>query len=108
MSFIEKIRQRHRDRQQRKKEALQKKNEKLRSEGKDPAAGWGKMVDTGGGGMNKAIISQGKGIVDLTGQNLENANYFSEEQKRLARELERKRLHDNQQKLEEDKSKKNR
>ena len=39
-----------------KSEKLRLKNDKLRAKGKDPLKGWGKMVDTGLGGLNKASL----------------------------------------------------
>ncbi|MFB8608375.1 MULTISPECIES: hypothetical protein [Enterococcus] len=40
-------------RKEKKKEKLRKKNAYLRSQGKDPLKGWGSMIDSGYGGINK-------------------------------------------------------
>ena len=40
-------------RQASKKEQLRRKNAALRAQGKEPLKGWGKMVDSGYGGLNK-------------------------------------------------------
>ncbi|WP_270279482.1 hypothetical protein [Vagococcus bubulae] len=39
-----------------KSEKIRLKNDKLRAKGKDPLKGWGKMVNTGLGGLNKASM----------------------------------------------------
>ena len=44
----------HQAKKETKKQALRLKNAKLRAAGKEPLKGWGKMVDTGIGGANKA------------------------------------------------------
>ncbi|WP_442855683.1 hypothetical protein [Enterococcus sp. RIT-PI-f] len=41
------------DRSTAKKERLRHKNAALRAQGKEPLKGWGKMVDSGFGGLNK-------------------------------------------------------
>lgn len=75
--------------QEERKQRLRVQNAKLRAAGKDPLKGWGKVVDSGFGGINtKAQNAQGQ--VDLTGGNLGTFNFYSEEQKRIASENEHK------------------
>ncbi|MFV0557264.1 MAG: hypothetical protein ACK5MW_01305 [Enterococcus sp.] len=42
------------NRQEQKKLKQRKKNAALRAQGKDPLKGWGKMIDSGFGGINKS------------------------------------------------------
>ena len=69
-----------------KKTPSKKKNFELRQAGKDPQKGWHSMVDTGMSGS----CMRGAAIVDITGENLETYNYFSENQKQLAKEIDKK------------------
>ena len=69
-----------------KKHLQRKKNFELRQAGKDPQKGWHSMVDTGMSGS----CMRGAAIVDITGENLETYNYFSENQKQLAKEIDKK------------------
>lgn len=62
-----------------KSEKIRLKNDKLRAKGKDPLKGWGRMVDTGFGGINKS-----SGAVDTK-------VFIAEQQKEISRENERKR-----------------
>lgn len=66
-----------------KSEKIRLKNDKLRAQGKDPLKGWGRMVDTGLGGINKG---QG-GIIN----SFDNKGFIAEQQKEIARENENKR-----------------
>lgn len=66
-----------------KSEKIRLKNDKLRAQGKDPLKGWGRMVDTGLGGINKG---QG-GIIN----NFDNKGFIAEQQKEIARENENRR-----------------
>lgn len=59
-----------------KKQALRLKNAKLRAAGKEPLKGWGKMVDTGIGGANKA-------------NPIDTKVFLGENQKRIADETKR-------------------
>lgn len=44
------------------------------------------MVDTGMSGS----CMRGAAVIDITGENLETYNYFSENQKQLAKEIDKK------------------
>ncbi|EPH95241.1 hypothetical protein D920_02511 [Enterococcus faecalis 13-SD-W-01] len=67
-------------RKEERKNALRKKNWKLRQEGKDPHKGWNPMINTGLGGLNK--VSRGeRGEID-------NRAYFLEEQKHARKDKE--------------------
>lgn len=69
-----------------KSEKIRKKNNELRRQGKPTVKkGWGKMVDTGIAGSKMT----GHGAIDLTGQNIGNYNYYGEEQKRIANEVDK-------------------
>ncbi|MFB8635525.1 hypothetical protein [Enterococcus casseliflavus] len=67
----------HQAKKEEKKQALRLKNAKLRAAGKEPLKGWGKMVDTGIGGANKAnpidtkvfLVENQKRIADETKRN---------------------------------------
>lgn len=87
--MLEEVKKDLAERKVKKSEELRRKNAKLRAEGKDPLKGWNKMVDTGLGGLNKGGQAA-NGTIDLTGQNLGTANYFSETQKELARKSDEK------------------
>ncbi len=54
MSMFEKVVEKLKQRRLKKAELLRRKNAKMRSEGKDPLKGWGKMIDSGIGGANRA------------------------------------------------------
>jgi len=66
-----------------KSEKIRIKNDKLRAQGKDPLKGWGKMVDTGLGGINKASVP----IIN----SFDNMDHIRDQQKNIARENEQKR-----------------
>ena len=66
-------------------ERLRKRNDALRKKGKDPLAGWNPVVNTGSGGLNKITVATGKGTIDLTGNNNETRNFFSDEQKKMGK-----------------------
>lgn len=83
------LKESYKKRQLLKAQKLREKNAQLREEGKDPLNGWGKMVNTGFGGLNSGG-SKANGTVDLTGGNLGTMNFFSEEQKQLAKENDKK------------------
>lgn len=87
--MLEEVKKDLAERKVKKAEELRRKNAKLRAEGKDPLKVWNKMVDTGLGGLNKGGQAA-NGTIDLTGQNLGTANYFSETQKELARKSDEK------------------
>lgn len=58
---IEKIKFFLKQRNEKKKEKLRKKNFLLRSKGKEPLKGWGSMINSGYGGINKNdLINTGK------------------------------------------------
>ena len=69
-----------------KRQKLRERNVRLRAKGKDPLEGWNTMVDTGLGGLNKGG-PVANGLVDITGQNLGTVNLFSDEQKKVAKEV---------------------
>ncbi|MGX4686102.1 hypothetical protein JNUCC83_04290 [Vagococcus sp. JNUCC 83] len=62
-----------------KSEKIRLKNDKLRAKGKDPLKGWGKMVNTGLGGINK-------------GSPIDTKDFVKDLQKDIARENERKNV----------------
>ena len=66
----------HQAKKETKKQALRLKNAKLRAAGKEPLKGWGKMVDTGIGGTNKA-------------NPIDTKVFLGENQKRIADETKR-------------------
>ncbi|MGF1929364.1 hypothetical protein [Enterococcus casseliflavus] len=66
----------HQAKKEAKKQALRLKNAKLRAAGKEPLKGWGKMVDTGIGGANKA-------------NPIDTKVFLGENQKRIADESKR-------------------
>ncbi|WP_086315009.1 hypothetical protein A5821_002544 [Enterococcus sp. 7F3_DIV0205] len=54
MEMIDKISDYFDDRRKRKHKKIREKNDRLRANGRTPVKkGWGKMVDTGSGGMNQ-------------------------------------------------------
>ena len=55
-------------------EKLREKNAKLRREGKEPLKGWGKMINTGLGGLNNQ------------GNEIDNRAFWMEEQKNTRKE----------------------
>ncbi|SLM84647.1 MULTISPECIES: hypothetical protein [Vagococcus] len=69
-----------------KSEKIRLKNDKLRAKGKDPVKGWGQMINTGLGGINK-------------GENLsarfDNKGFIASEQKKIAEDNQRKREKNN-------------
>ncbi|MFW7364084.1 hypothetical protein [Vagococcus fluvialis] len=66
-----------------KSERIRLKNDELCAKGKDPLKGWGKMIDTGLGGINKAQA----GVVN----NFDNKGFIADQQKEIARENDNKR-----------------
>ncbi|MBO0487693.1 hypothetical protein [Vagococcus fluvialis] len=66
-----------------KSERIRLKNDELRAKGKDPLKGWGRMIDTGLGGINKAQA----GVVN----NFDNKGFIADQQKEIARENDNKR-----------------
>ena len=66
----------HQAKKETKKQALRLKTAKLRAAGKEPLKGWGKMVDTGIGGANKA-------------NPIDTKVFLGENQKRIADETKR-------------------
>lgn len=82
------------ERRAKKSEKIRKKNNELRKKGIEPIKkGWGKMVDTGMSGSSMTNI--GKGIFDPTGDTESTSNFYSEEQKRIAEEIDRKNQNKN-------------
>lgn len=76
MSILKQWQAKHQAKKEAKKQALQLKNAKLRAAGKEPLKGWGKMVDTGIGGANKA-------------NPIDTKVFLGENQKRIADETKR-------------------
>ena len=72
---------------------LTMRTEKLRQKGNDPLKGWSTMVNTGLGGLNN-VTGPGKGAIDITGNNNENYNVYSETQKELGATLSKKKTND--------------
>lgn len=66
-----------------KSERIRLKNDELRAKGKDPLKGWGRMIDTGLGGINKAQA----GVVN----NFDNKGFIADQQKEIARENDNKK-----------------
>lgn len=64
-------------------EKIRLKNDKLRAQGKDPLKGWGKMVNTGLGGINKGQA----GLIN----NFDNKGFIADQQKEIAHDNENKR-----------------
>ncbi|MDW5525541.1 hypothetical protein R6Z02_17540 [Carnobacterium maltaromaticum] len=58
-----------------KSEKIRIKNDKLRAKGKDPLKGWGKMVNTGFGGINNS-------------NRFDSMDYIKDQQKNIAKENE--------------------
>lgn len=65
-----------------KSEKIRLKNDKLRAKGKDPLKGWGRMINTGLGGLNKAQA----GI----GSNYDTKHFIADQQKEIAQENDNK------------------
>ncbi|MGM0096263.1 hypothetical protein IGI69_001451 [Enterococcus sp. DIV1083b] len=76
MSILKQWQEKHQAKKEAKKQALRLKNAKLRAAGKEPLKGWGKMVDTGIGGANKA-------------NPIDTKVFLGENQKRIADETKR-------------------
>ncbi|EOH83492.1 MULTISPECIES: hypothetical protein [Enterococcus] len=76
MSILKQWQAKQQTRKEAKKQALRLKNAKLRAAGKEPLKGWGKMVDTGIGGANKA-------------NPIDTKVFLGENQKRIADETKR-------------------
>ena len=66
-----------------KSERIRLKNDELRAKGKDPLKGWGRMIDTGLGGINKAQA----GVIN----NFDNKGFIADQQKEIARENDNKK-----------------
>ena len=66
-----------------KSEKIRQKNDELRAKGKDPLKGWGKMVNTGLGGINKGQA----GLVN----DFDNTGFIASQQQEIARENEAKK-----------------
>ncbi|MFW3578488.1 hypothetical protein ACN9KL_08600 [Vagococcus fluvialis] len=62
-----------------KSERIRLKNDELRAKGKDPLKGWGRMIDTGLGGINKAQA----GVVN----NFDNKGFIADQQKKLLEKM---------------------
>lgn len=76
MKILRDWQEKHQAKKEAKKQALRLKNAKLRAAGKEPLKGWGKMVDTGIGGANKA-------------NPIDTKVFLGENQKRIADETKR-------------------
>lgn len=76
MSILKQWQAKQQTRKEAKKQALRLKNAKLRAAAKEPLKGWGKMVDTGIGGANKA-------------NPIDTKVFLGENQKRIADETKR-------------------
>lgn len=90
MNFLEKLENKHQVRKLQKSEKLRIKNDRLRSQGKEPLKGWNTVVNTGMGGLNRVTSSTGKGIVDMLSKEKGTVNFYAEEQKNVAEEVSRK------------------
>lgn len=66
-----------------KSERIRLKNDELRAKGKDPLKGWGKMINTGLGGINKGQA----GVVN----EFDNKGFIADQQKEIAQENDNKR-----------------
>lgn len=69
-----------------KSEKLRLKNDKLRAKGKDPLKGWGKMVNTGLGGINKGATIENRASM------IDTKDFIKDLQKDIASENEKKNL----------------
>ncbi|APB31253.1 hypothetical protein ACWN6Y_06890 [Vagococcus teuberi] len=69
-----------------KSEKIRLKNDKLRAKGKDPLKGWGKMVDTGLGGINKGASVENRASM------MDTKDFIKGLQKEIASENEKKNL----------------
>lgn len=65
-----------------KSEKIRLKNDKLRAKGKNPLKGWGKMVNTGLGGINKSNVE----IINK----FDNMDFIKDQQKEISKENEEK------------------
>ncbi len=77
MSILKQWQAKQQAKKEAKKQALRLKNAQLRAAGKEPLKGWGKMVDTGVGGANKA-------------NPIDTKVFLGENQKRISEETKRK------------------
>lgn len=69
-----------------KSEKIRLKNDKLRAKGKDPLKGWGKMVNTGLGGINKGASVENRANM------IDTKDFIKDLQKEIASENEKKNL----------------
>lgn len=69
-----------------KAEKLRLKNDKLRAKGKDPLKGWGKMVNTGLGGINKGATIENRASM------IDTKDFIKDLQKDIASENNKKNL----------------
>ncbi|MBR8699897.1 hypothetical protein I8F96_12470 [Enterococcus casseliflavus] len=76
MSILKQWQAKHQAKKKR-KTSVTFKNARLRAQGKEPLKGWGKMVDTGIGGANKA-------------NPIDTKVFLGENQKRISEETKRK------------------
>lgn len=67
-----------------KSEKIRLKNVKLRAKGKDPLKGWGKMVNTGLGGINKGATIENRASM------IDTKDFVKDLQKNIARENDHK------------------
>lgn len=85
MSLTEKMEVYLKERRGEKSEKLRKKNSES---GKDRTKGWGKMVDTGFGGLNS--MNHAYDMVTVWQHEIDNKAFIAEEQRRIARENTKK------------------
>ena len=85
MSLTEKMEVYLKERRGEKSEKLRKKNS---GSGKDRTKGWGKMVDTGFGGLNSMNHAHDTGT--SWQHEIDNKAFIAEEQRRIARENTKK------------------
>ena len=82
---IEKMKFFFKQRKEKKKEKLRKKNFHLRSQGKDPLKGWGSMINSGYGGINKNdLMNTGK---------FDNTDFRKTQSEEIAKKNSSKNLH---------------
>lgn len=93
MSLLQQLESNRQERKLRRKEKLRVKNDRLRSQGKEPLKGWNTAVNTGTGALNGLTRKYDKGIVDLTGKE-KAINFHADEQKRIAEKANRKHKND--------------
>ncbi|MGY3703480.1 hypothetical protein BW731_11670 [Vagococcus martis] len=67
-----------------KSEKIRLKNDKLRAKGKDPLKGWGRMVNTGLGGINKGASVENRASM------MDTKDFIKDLQKEIAKEVENK------------------